>query len=90
MQAGSVYPVAPVHVPMVANQRGILVARKMTQRGQFTLPLIGWVAVAAGVAFVGMSIALKVQSSRLEACKADSAAFQAQVKAGFKRLAGTH
>ena len=53
----------------------------MNQRGQFTLPLLGWVAVAAGVAFVGMSIALKVQSSRLESCKTEAAAFKAQVKA---------
>ncbi len=53
----------------------------MNQRGQFTLPLLGWVAVAAGVAFVGLSIALKVQSSRLESCKTEAATFKAQVKA---------
>ena len=56
----------------------------MNQRGQFTLPLMGWVAVAVGVAFVGLSIALKVQSSRLESCKKEAAAFVAQVEANGK------
>src|SRR5690349_17838603 len=53
----------------------------MNQRGQFTLPVLGWVAIAAGVVFLGMGIALKVQSSRLESCKTEHAAFVAQVLA---------
>ena len=38
-------------------------------------------ALAALLAFSGMAVALKVQSSRLEACKQDSAAFRADVQA---------
>lgn len=50
----------------------------MNQRG-FVLTL--WLAVGAAVAFIGVGVAVKVQSSRLEACKQEFAAFQAQVKA---------
>jgi hypothetical protein len=46
------------------------------QRG-FTL----YIVLAALLAFSGMAVALKVQSSRLEACKQDSAAFRADVQA---------
>ena len=49
---------------------------KKQQRG-FTL----YIALAALLAFSGMGIALKVQSSRLEACKEESATFRAEVKA---------
>ena len=47
------------------------------QRGQFTLPLLGWAAVAAGVAFVGMGIALKITRSELATCKAEYQSFKA-------------
>ena len=56
----------------------------MNQRGQFSLPILGWVAIAAGVAFVAMGIALKVQSSRLDTCKTEAATFKAQVEANGK------
>lgn len=41
------------------------------QGGFVTLPLMGWLAVAAGAAILALSVALKVQSSRLDAAKAD-------------------
>ena len=47
------------------------------ERGQITM----YAALALGVLFLGLSIALKVQSSRLESCKTEAAAFQASVKA---------
>ena len=55
----------------------------MNQSG-FILPPLGitfYAALAAGVIIVGLSIALKVQSSRLEATKAEYAGFVAQTKA---------
>lgn len=49
---------------------------KKQQRG-FTL----YIALAALLAFAGMGIALKVQSSRLASCKQEYADFKADVKA---------
>lgn len=49
----------------------------MRQQRGFTL----YIALAALLAFSGMGIALKVQSSRLEACKLEYASFQEQVRA---------
>lgn len=40
-----------------------------------------YAALAAGIALLGMGIALKVQSARLASCKQEFAGFQAQVKA---------
>jgi len=51
------------------------------QTGFITLPLAAWGAIAAAVVIGGLLLALKVQSSRLEAVKQEYAAFQAQVKA---------
>jgi Tfp pilus assembly protein PilX len=48
----------------------------MRQRG-FTL----YIVLAALLAFSGMAVALKVQSSRLEACKQEFATFKADVQA---------
>ena len=53
----------------------------MLQRGFIALPVMAWAAIAAGVVIVGLSVAIKVQSARLDACKADAAAFRAQVEA---------
>ena len=39
-----------------------------------------WLAVGAAVVIAGLGVAVKVQSSRLDACKAESAAFVATVK----------
>lgn len=49
----------------------------MRQQRGFTL----YIALAALLAFAGMAVALKVQSSRLEACKLEYASFQEQVRA---------
>jgi hypothetical protein len=51
----------------------------MNQRGFANLTL--YAAIGAGVVILGMSIALKVQSSRLGTVKREYAAFQAQVAA---------
>ena len=48
------------------------------QRGFLPFALYG--VIAAGVVILGLGIALKVQSSRLDAVKAEYAGFQAQVK----------
>jgi hypothetical protein len=55
--------------------------RIVPNMGFISLSLTGWLIVGASVLFAGMGIALKVQSSRLDACKAEYAAFVAQVKA---------
>ena len=47
------------------------------QKGQITL----YAALAVGVLVVGLTIAVKVQSSRLATCRAEFALFEAQVKA---------
>ena len=52
----------------------------MRQRGFFTLPIMGWAAVAAGVVILGLGIAVKVQTARLDAVKAEYATFKAEVK----------
>lgn len=49
----------------------------MRQQRGFTL----YIALAALLVFSGMAVAIKVQSSRLASCKAEFAAFQADVKA---------
>lgn len=51
----------------------------MTQRGFISLSLMGWAAVAAGVVIVGLSVALKIQSSRLDAAQQKSIALEQQV-----------
>lgn len=51
------------------------------RKGFISLPLWGYAAVAAGVVFLGMGIALKVQTSRLDACKDEYSQFVAEVKA---------
>ena len=52
----------------------------MRQRGFFTLPIMGWAAVAAGVVILALGIAVKVQTARLDAVKAEYATFKAEVK----------
>lgn len=52
----------------------------MKQRGFITLPIMGWVAVAAGVVILGLGVALKVQSARLDTCQADKVKLEAQAK----------
>lgn len=51
------------------------------QRGFITLPLMGWAVIAAGVVILGLGIALKVQTSRLDALRTEYAEFKAGVKA---------
>lgn len=41
------------------------------QRGFVTLPLAGWLALAAGAAILALLLALKVQSARLDAKEAE-------------------
>src|SRR3990167_7074261 len=52
-----------------------------TQRGFVQLSVMAWGAIAAGVVMLGMVVALKVQTHRLETCKAEFAMFKAQVEA---------
>lgn len=59
----------------------IVLKTSMTQRGFIQLSLMGWVAVGAAVIIFGMGVALKVQTSRLDAVKAEYGAFVADVKA---------
>lgn len=54
----------------------------MRQRGFIQLPLMGWAALAAGVVILALSVALKVQSSRLESEQQAHVATQAKF-AGF-------
>lgn len=49
----------------------------LTRQRGFTL----YIVLAALLAFGGMAVALKVQTSRLDSCKQESAAFKAEVKA---------
>ena len=51
------------------------------QRGFITLPFTAWIAIGASVAILGLSVAVKVQSSRLASCKQEYADFKADVKA---------
>lgn len=52
----------------------------MKQRGFISLPFTGWIAIAAGVVILGLGVALKIQSARLDTCKAEYATFKAEVK----------
>lgn len=50
-------------------------------RGFITLSLWGYVTLGGVVLLLGLGVALKVQTSRLDACKHEYAAFVAQTKA---------
>lgn len=52
----------------------------MRSRGFIALPLGAYAAIGAAVAIGVLVVALKVQTSRLDACKADHAAFVAMVR----------
>ena len=49
-------------------------------RGFLDLSLLGWAAVGAFLLILGLSVALKVQSSRLEAVQAEYTVFKSEVK----------
>lgn len=53
----------------------------MNQRGFIALPMMAWAAIGAAVVIAGLGVALKVQTSRLDAVRAEYAAFRAQVEA---------
>ena len=53
----------------------------MKQTGFIALPITAWMAIGASAVILGLSVAVKVQSSRLASCKAEFAAFQADVQA---------
>lgn len=53
----------------------------MRERGFIQLSPTLWLAIGVGVLVAGLGIALKVQTARLDSCKADHAAFVAMVKA---------
>ena len=53
----------------------------MRSRGFIALPIWAYAAIGAAVVIAGLGIAVKVQTSRLEAVKAEYAGFVAQVKA---------
>lgn len=53
----------------------------MNQRGFIALPVMAWAAIAAGVVILGLGVAVKVQSARLDSEKAAFSAFRAQVEA---------
>ena len=52
----------------------------MRSRGFIALPIGAYAAIGAAVAIGVLAVALKVQTSRLDACKADHAAFVAMVR----------
>lgn len=52
----------------------------MRQRGFIALPAMAWAALAAGVVILGLGVALKVQSARLESCQADRVKLEAQAR----------
>ena len=52
----------------------------MKQRGFISLPITAWAAIGAGILIAGLSVALKIQSSRLEACNAKYESFVAQTR----------
>lgn len=52
----------------------------MRQHGFIALPLMAWGAIAAGVLILGLSVAVKVQTARLDSEKAAFSAFKAQVE----------
>jgi len=47
------------------------------QSGFINLSIMGWAAVAAGVVILGLTVALKVQSSRLETAQTETATAKA-------------
>ena len=51
------------------------------ERGFIALPAMAWAAIAAAVVIAGLGIALKVQTSRLAAVKAEYAQFKGGVEA---------
>lgn len=53
----------------------------ITQQGFIALPIWGYAAIGASVVIAGLGIALKVQTARLDAVKAEYASFVAQTKA---------
>ena len=55
----------------------------MTQRGFIlpALPVMAWAAIGASVVILALGVAVKVQTSRLEAVRQEFATFQAQTKA---------
>ena len=53
----------------------------MKQRGFIQLPILAWAAIGAAVAIGTLSLALWVQTGRLDAVKREYAAFVATVKA---------
>lgn len=53
----------------------------MRSRGFIALPLWGYAAIGAAVVIAGLGLALKVQTSRLDAVRAEYAGFVAQTKA---------
>lgn len=52
----------------------------LRSRGFIALPIGAYAAIGAAVAIAMLGVALKVQTSRLDACKADHAAFVAMVR----------
>jgi seryl-tRNA synthetase len=50
------------------------------ERGFIQLPVLGWAAVGGFLLILGLSVALKVQSARLEAVQAEYGAFKTEVK----------
>ena len=53
----------------------------MRSRGFIALPIWGYAAIGAAVVIAGLGLALKVQTSRLDAVRAEYAGFVAQTKA---------
>jgi len=53
----------------------------MRSRGFIALPIWGYAAIGAALVIAGLGVALKVQTSRLDAVKAEYATFVAQTKA---------
>ena len=52
----------------------------LKQRGFIALPLTTWAMLGLGMIVLGLGMAVKVQTARLDAAKAEHAAFVAQVK----------
>lgn len=57
----------------------------MRQSGFIALPIWAYGAIGAAVAIAVLGVAVKVQTSRLDACKADHAAFVAMVRMDGER-----
>lgn len=62
----------------IARMGGL--ARRRKNGGFLALPVMAYAAIAAGVVIIGLSVALKVQSSRLAACQHDFEVFRVQVE----------